>query len=65
MIIFNYAVRLLTILFGVFLASGKFLYEHPYKLELQIIGVLLIIWGVYRIYSYRKALKQLKEDEAE
>lgn len=60
MIFLNYAVRVITILVGIFFLSGKLFYEHPYKLELQFIGGLLIVWGIYRIYSYRKALKEWK-----
>lgn len=66
MIFLNYAVRVLTILVGVFFLTGRLFYEHPYKVELQVIGALLVIWGIYRIISYRKALKELEnEDESQ
>lgn len=64
-VVFNYAVRVLTILIGCFFLSGKLFYDHPYQLELQIIGGLLIVWGIYRIYAYRKALKELKQNDEE
>ncbi|MEJ5286638.1 hypothetical protein D9V84_08560 [Bacteroidetes/Chlorobi group bacterium Naka2016] len=63
MVVFNYAVRILTILVGIFFLTGKLFYDHPYKTELQVIGGLLVIWGIYRIFSYRKALKELKDEE--
>jgi len=63
MVLLNYAVRVLTILVGLFFLSGKLFYEHPYKTELQIIGGLLVVWGVYRIYSYRKALKEYENED--
>lgn len=66
MIFLNYAVRVLTILVGVFFLTGRLFYEHPYKVELQVIGALLVVWGIYRIISYRKALKELEnEDESQ
>ncbi|MCX7907943.1 MAG: hypothetical protein N2560_00275 [Ignavibacteria bacterium] len=48
---------------GIFFLTGKLFIDHPYKLELQFIGGLLVVWGIYRIYSYRKALKELKDEE--
>ncbi len=66
MIFLNYAVRVLTILVGFFFLTGRLFYEHPYKVELQVIGALLVVWGIYRIISYRKALKELEnEDESQ
>jgi hypothetical protein len=62
-VVFNYAVRVLTILMGFFFLSGKLFYDHPYQLELQIIGGLLVVWGIYRIYAYRKALKELQQND--
>ncbi|MGQ9818615.1 MAG: hypothetical protein ACUVQ1_01620 [Candidatus Kapaibacteriales bacterium] len=62
-IAFNYAIRSITILVGFFLLSGRLFYDHPNKTELQIIGGLLVIWGFYRIYSYRRALKRLNEEK--
>lgn len=61
-IAFNYAVRILTLLVGFFFLSGRLFYDHPYRAELQVIGGLLFAWGIYRIYSYFKALKKLNED---
>ncbi|MGC8749061.1 MAG: hypothetical protein ACP5RR_09345 [Candidatus Kapaibacteriota bacterium] len=63
LVAFNYAVRFLTVLVGVFFLTGRMFYDHPYKVELQFIGGLLVIWGIYRIFSYRKALKELQDDE--
>lgn len=64
-IVFNYAVRILTILVGFFFLSGRLFYDHPYRTELQVIGGLLVVWGIYRIYSYWNALKKLNEDSNE
>ncbi|ROL59593.1 hypothetical protein D9V87_04965 [Bacteroidetes/Chlorobi group bacterium MS-B_bin-24] len=63
MVLLNYAVRVLTILVGLFFLSGRLFYEHPYKTELQVIGAMLVVWGVYRIFSYRKALKEYKNED--
>lgn len=64
-VVFNYAVRILTILIGFFFLSGRLFYDHPYKFELQVIGGLLVVWGIYRIYAYRKALKELEQNNKE
>ncbi len=63
MIFFNYAIRVITILVGFFFLTGRLFYEHPYKVELQVIGALLVVWGIYRIISYRKALKELENED--
>jgi hypothetical protein len=62
-VVLNYGVRILTILVGIFFLTGKLFYDHPYKVELQFIGGLLVVWAIYRIYSYSKALKELKDEE--
>ncbi len=65
MIIINYAVKLLIIAIGILLLGG-WLYNSPEnRILTQVMGVVFILWGTYRIIIYRLNLKRYKEFEDE
>jgi len=64
MIIVNYIVKILTILAGIFLlAGGLILPNMPKEPMLKIMGVILIIWGSYRLIIYRIQFKRYNNEE--
>ena len=66
LIITNYAVKILTIIVGIILLTGVFLPENlPNRGMMQIMGVILIIWGIYRLIIYRIQLNKYKIDGGE
>lgn len=64
--IINYFVRLLIIGLGVYLlllpADGSMKENAP---AMNIMGVILILWGVYRIVRYRVSEKKYARDDDE
>jgi len=68
MIIINYSVRILTVLLGIVLLTGKLFPYSEEKYLTQIMGAVFILWGFYRIITYRNNLKRyrnFKENEEE
>lgn len=64
-IILNYIVRFSFIVIGVFLLFGIFIPEHPSKTLSQAMGVVFILWGLYRLISYYFQLKKRRAYESE
>lgn len=66
--IINYAIRLLIIGLGVFIlvmpAEGSMKQSSG---MLNIMGVVMILWGIYRIISYRSASRfnNMKDEDDE
>ena len=64
LIIVNYIVKILTILIGVFLLAGNLIFpQMPKEPMLKIMGVVLILWGSYRLIIYRIQLKRYNNEE--
>jgi uncharacterized membrane protein HdeD (DUF308 family) len=61
--IVNYLVRILIILIGVVL-----LIYPPRNQDssfMAIMGIVLILWGIFRIITYRMKAKQIKREQDE
>lgn len=64
LIIINYIVKILTVLIGIMLLTGIFLPDRVANQSmLKVMGVILIIWGIYRIIVYRIQLRRYRFDE--
>ncbi len=64
LIIINYAVKILTIAIGIILLTGLFLPNMgPNAGMVKAMGVILIIWGVYRLIMYRITLNRYRNDD--
>ena len=64
LIIINYAVKILTIIIGIILLTGLFLPPMGGNAGMvKAMGVVLIIWGVYRLIMYRITLNRYKNDD--
>jgi len=68
--IINYAVRGLIIVVGLVLLSGIAIPDsNENKFLTQVMGVVFIIWGIYRVVLYNsnykryKRYKNLEDDE--
>jgi len=66
LIVVNYLVKILTVFLGVVMLTGLFM---PDKLSnepmMSVLGIILIVWGVYRIFVYRIQLRRYRNDENE
>jgi len=66
LIILNYFIKGLTILLGLVFLTGLFLPDNmSTEPMLKVMGVILIVWGIYRIFIYRSQLKRYKRYEKE
>ena len=64
LIIINYIVKIFTVLIGFIFVTGLFLPERVANQPmLKVMGVILIIWGVYRTIVYRIQLRRYRTDE--
>ncbi len=64
-IVLNYIIKFAFIIIGVFLLFGIFIPEHPSKTLTQTMGVIFILWGVYRLIAYYLLLKKRRTYESE
>ncbi len=66
LIITNYAVKILTIIVGVIFLTGLFMSPNlPNRGMMQMMGGMLIVWGLYRLIIYRIQLKKSKIEDDE
>jgi hypothetical protein len=67
--IINYIIRIFFIIFGFILATGIFPPAESGEREMfQVLGVVFIIWGLYRsitFYTYSKRYRKDISDEEE
>lgn len=67
--IVNYIVRFFIIIIGIIFVSGAFLPENEDTTLMQIMGIVFILFGIYRIVMYKMKSKQYqnikKEDNDE
>lgn len=65
--IINYTVRMLIVIMGIIIASGLFLPQNADPTLFRLTGIILIVWGIFRIVTYRRKLKrylkELEDDE--
>lgn len=58
MIIFNYVVRSLVIVVGIALVSGLLSPPNEDNTMFAIMGIVIILFGIYRVVSYYNGLKR-------
>ena len=60
----SYSVAVITILFGIILVSGLLFEYVPSKLRITF-GVVLMLWGIYRIVytRMRKRQQEMENDD--
>ena len=64
LIIINYIVKIFTIFIGFILLTGLFLPDRvAAQPMIQVMGAILIVWGIYRTIVYRIQLRRYKSDE--
>lgn len=58
--ILNYTIKIAIIIIGILLLSGYFIPENASvdAYVFQVLGVVFILFGIYRLVSYRSALKR-------
>ena len=61
--IINYIVRLLIITVGLLLIFGNIGPKNADKTLITVMGVILILWGIYRLVTYRTRVKQFERDQ--
>lgn len=61
--ILNYAIRILIMAIGVVLILGVVPIPNTEPFVVQVMGAIFILWGVFRIVTYRARLKEMQEDE--
>ena len=61
--IINYVIRILIIVIGAVFASGIFTPKSQDSGMMRIMGIVLILWGLYRILTYRTRVKQLDREQ--
>lgn len=65
LIIVNYVVRALIVIIGIVLVSG--ILNHYLSLRsdirplMPILGVVFILWGVYRLITYHSNLRRYRD----
>ncbi len=64
LIIINYIVKIITILIGIIFLTGLFLPDRfAAEPMMKVLGIILIVWGVYRTIVYRIQLRRYKNDQ--
>ena len=60
--IINYVVRIAIIIIGILLLSGLITPPNTDVTMVRVMGAVLILWGVFRLLTYRAKLKQIERD---
>jgi uncharacterized membrane protein HdeD (DUF308 family) len=64
--ILNYFVKILTIIIGIILLTGIFINNAVEANPLlRVMGIVLIVWGIYRLIIYRVQSNRYKRNEDE
>lgn len=63
--IINYIVRIMIMLIGVILAFGLYIPRSQDNTMMRVLGVVLILWGIYRIVTYRTRYNQMLRQQNE
>jgi len=63
--ILNYSIKFLIIILGILMVSGYAFPYYPDQVMMKMFGAILIIWGIYRLIRYRKALKKFSGENNE
>jgi len=61
--ILNYGIRLLIILIGIVMLSGIMTPKKTDPTFLIVMGIIFILFGLYRLVSYHFALRRYKFNE--
>lgn len=61
--ILNYAVRILIIVIGVVFLLDIVTIPNTEPFVVKVMGLIFVLWGVFRIVTYRAHLKEMQEDE--
>ena len=61
--ILNYVVRIAIIIVGILLLSGIVMPPNTDATMVKVMGAILILWGVFRILTYRTKMIQSKRGE--
>ncbi len=61
--IVNYLIRGLIIVIGIIFASGIFTPKSEDSSLMRVMGVVLILWGIYRILTYRMKYRQMLREQ--
>lgn len=63
-IIVNYAVRALIVIIGIIFVSGILNQFFSFRSDIQplipIMGIIFILWGVYRLITYHSNLRRYR-----
>lgn len=65
MVLINYIVRALILVLGIVLFFGIIKVPNADPYIMKVMGVIFILWGIFRIVIYNVKLKQNKEKEEE
>ena len=64
LIIINYIVKIFTIIIGLIFLTGLFLPDRlAAEPMMKVLGIILIVWGVYRTIVYRIQLRRFRDYE--
>lgn len=61
--ILNYVVRIAIIIVGILLLSGIVMPPNTDATMVKVMGGILILWGIFRIVTYRTKMIQSKRGE--
>ena len=63
--VINYLVRILIMVIGIVFATGIFTPKSQDSSMMRVMGVVLILWGFYRLLTYRARVRQLERERNE
>ncbi|MCX7736206.1 MAG: hypothetical protein N2319_05795 [Candidatus Kapabacteria bacterium] len=67
LIIINYTVRALIVILGIIFVTGilnSYLsFPSDFKAIMPMMGVIFILWGVYRLITYHSNLRRYRNNE--
>ncbi len=65
MVAINYIIRALILILGVILLLGLIKIPNSDPYIMKVMGVIFILWGIFRIITYNIKLKQNKQNDEE
>lgn len=62
-VILNYVTRIMTIILGIMILLNPWNMESGKETIIQTLGVIAIVFGAFRLFTYHKRLQMIKRQE--